>query len=68
MSSDVRQSLDLSSYSIEVQKDVAALQEALESNDDTRAKRIIDGLLISAPQLVLSLMQVGLSMSGVANS
>lgn len=68
MSADVRQNLDLSIYSLEVQKEVAALQEAFESNDDTRAKRIIDGLWISAPQLVLSLMQVGLSMSGVANS
>lgn len=64
MSSRFSQQLDLTSYSLEVQKEVAELQEAARSNDDTRAKRIIDGLWVSAPQLVLSLLQVALAIPG----
>lgn len=59
MSPNVQQTLDLSNYSAEIQKEVAELQEAIGQNDDTRAKRIIDGLWVSAPQLVLSVLQLG---------
>lgn len=66
MSSDIRQTLDLSNYSIEIQNEVAELQEAIRLKDDTSTKRIIDGLWISAPQLVLNLLQVGLAAYGVS--
>lgn len=66
MSSGAIQSLDLSKYSIEVQQQFEKLKEAISSNDNDRVKNIIDGLWISAPQLVLSLIQIGLSLSGGA--
>ena len=64
MSSDVLQTLNIESYSPEVQQQFSELQEAIKSDDDTRAKRIIDGLWVSAPQLVLSLLQVALAIPG----
>ena len=64
MSPNVQQTLDLSSYSIEIQEEVAELHEAIKSKDDTRSKHIIDGLLVSAPALVLNLVQIGLSAMG----
>ena len=67
MSPGAKQSLDLSSYSVEIQKEVAELHEAVKTKDDTRAKRIIDGLWVSAPQLVLTLLQIGLSVRLGAN-
>lgn len=68
MSPGAHQSLDISSYELEVQEAVAELQDAVVSKDDTRAKRIIDGLWVSAPQLALSLIQIGLSASGIKQS
>ena len=64
MSSHITQNLDLSSYSVEIQKEIAELQKAVKANDDTRAKRIIDGLWVSAPALVLSMIQIGLGVAG----
>ena len=64
MSSNVRQNIDMSTYSIEIQKEVEELREAVVAKDDTRAKRIIDGLWVSAPQLVLSMVQIALAATG----
>ncbi len=64
-SPNAMQSIDLRSYSAEIQMEVENLQEAIAAKDDTRAKRIIDGLWVSAPQLVLGLIQIGLTSKGV---
>ena len=68
MSPGARQSLDLSSYTLEVQNAVAELQDAVVNKEDTRAKRIIDGLWVTAPQLVLSLIQIGIAASEIRQS
>lgn len=65
MSSSINQNINMSTYSIEIQKEVKGLREAVAVNDDTRAKRIIDGLWVSAPALVLQLLQLGLGIGGV---
>lgn len=64
MSSHTQQALDLSSYSVEIQNEIEALHEAVAAKDDTRVKRIIDGLWVSAPQLVLGLIQIALAANG----
>lgn len=59
-SNNVHQAVDMSSYTIEIQNEVAELQDAIKTKDSSRAKRIVDGLWVSAPALVLQLLQIGL--------
>lgn len=65
MSSHSTQTIDLSSYSIEIQNEIAELKEAIRAKDDARAKRITDGLWVSAPSLILQLLQLGLSIEAI---
>lgn len=64
MSSRVSQVLSQDEYSVEINKKVDELHDAIIANDSDRARRIIDGLWVSSPQLVLSILQLGLSFSG----
>lgn len=67
MSSHTHQALDLSSYSTEIRQEVVELKEAIAKKDTSRVKQIIDGLWVSAPALVLQLLQIGLSVEAGSN-
>ncbi|NCC19640.1 hypothetical protein EOM33_01105 [Candidatus Saccharibacteria bacterium] len=64
MSENVCQTLNIDSYNEEVKNQFTQLQEAVKTKDDKRARAIIDGLWVSAPGLVLQLLQIGLGVTG----
>ena len=60
MSNEVRQKLNIESLDDATRQQLDELIAALEKKDDSRAGEIIDGLLVSAPSLVLQILQIGL--------
>lgn len=64
MSPHAHQGLDLSDYSVEIKSEIVELQKAIKTDENARAKRIIDGLWVSASALVLQLLQIGLGITG----
>lgn len=64
MSNAAKQKLNIQSLDEATKRQLNELIEALSAKDESRAKRIVDGLLVSTPGLILQALQIGL---GVGN-
>jgi hypothetical protein len=63
MSHSINQAIDIDSLDESIKDQLNELVEAVKRKDQTRAQKIIDGLWISAPALILQMIQIGLGLN-----
>lgn len=60
MSNDVRQTLSIESYDIDVQLKFSKLGSAVKEGDTSTAQKLLNGLWASAPLLVMEIIKLGI--------
>lgn len=63
MSTNIAQELTIKNLDEDTKKKLSELIDAVQKNEQPRAQKIIDGLFVSSPALILQILSIGLGLN-----